>query len=142
MDIDGHDIVSMLFIVSAYVLGLPSMLGPLINQLIFFLSFILFSTRLNPDIDLKLPFIGHRGITHNYKGIILVASILILFFLIGLPYLGFKVSSNLIIPIILGAAFGWLLHTITDWLYDRIHNFSWIVIVILVVVVGFLVNKI
>jgi len=141
MDIDGHDIISMLFISSIYILGLLSILGTPLYQYLFLISFILFSTRLNPDIDMKLPFVGHRGITHKYQGILIVSLLMIIGFMIVLPYFKINISSNIVIPIILGFAFGWFIHTIVDWLYDKMQNLSWLVILVFVALVGYLVSN-
>jgi hypothetical protein len=131
MNRDGHDIVSLLFLASIFLLSLINFIGGSVSQFIFLLSYILFSTKLSPDIDMKLPFVGHRGPTHRHTGILIVSVIIAAIFIFVFPYIGIKVSDNIMWASIFGFIVAWLLHSITDAIYDRFGNWSWIIVSIL-----------
>lgn len=128
MDIDGHDIASMLFIGFVSVSGLLTIFGNRIEHLLFLISFILFSTKLNPDIDLKLPYIPHRGITHNHYGVLILSSIIIFILIYGLPYFNITLENKIVYSTVFGAAIAWLIHAHVDWLHQKLENLSWLVI--------------
>lgn len=139
MNGDGHDIVSMLFIATLASARVLNNIGSPLLQFVFLLSFILFSTRLSPDIDLKLPFVGHRGVTHDHRGLVVITLLLAGVFLVVLPILKISISSSFVFPLILGAVLGWLVHSITDVIYDRtagnrMETAPWIVIGIMTLI--------
>ena len=137
MDKEGHIVISMYFLIVVLLLGILPPYLDMKEILALAIGYTIFSSVLNPDIDLKMNkipilgmFIGHRGITHNYLGILVLS--LVLFFGANFTRNYIPIGSLLIFlpPFIMGAAAAWFVHCGVDYLYDRIRGLAWIVVVI------------
>jgi membrane-bound metal-dependent hydrolase YbcI (DUF457 family) len=128
LDKEGHIVVTMYLMLA---LAATSVLSPYFlgkELVVFYVGLIIFSSALNPDIDLAIPFIGHRGITHNHYGVIALSVIIALVAYAIKAYLGLALSVNLVLSFIIGAAIAWLLHIVTDAVYDRVKELTWVLI--------------
>lgn len=131
MNKDGHCIVAFYFIVISFGIGLNALFASQLQLYLFMVSFAFFSTQLNPDIDLKIPYLPHRGATHDLRGIVAMATI------IGFTgwYLLGSISPewSFFPPIMIGMAMAWILHSGVDFMHDKIKDFSWILVAIALV---------
>ena len=112
-------------------------LPDLLHQTILFISFVVFSVLITPDLDLKfrwLPLVKHRGATHNGTFIVVIA--ILLYFSISLllnqngyftgdPLKPYGLYALLIATGFLGA---WFLHSLADKMPFGSNNKLWNVI--------------
>lgn len=98
------------------------------EKYVLFVSLVVFSSIWTPDIDLKLPFINHRGVTHTFAGIIVIAAIIWAGLGFILNYIGQSEIAAFTPFVALGFTAGWLLHVATDYVYDRIRKLTWVVL--------------
>jgi len=130
MDKNGHLTVSLVFVCFILLSGIANNLLVPKEMVALLIGFIVFSTWLSPDIDLKLPFIAHRGPTHNPTGIMIV-SVFGFIIAFGLKtFMNLNASFIYILVFMVGAAIAWMLHSMTDMMYDRIREISWLVILL------------
>ena len=110
------------------------------ETLVFLFSIVFFSSILTPDIDLKLPLIKHRGITHNALYIAVMAVVLWLTTNLTLVFIGQSSATAFTLLFWSGFVLGWYVHLVTDAIYDRIREVFWVILIIVLGAVFWLVK--
>ena len=104
-------------------------------------SVIFFCAVLTPDVDLKIPFLAHRGATHNPLAVLVIAALAWLGTSLALAHFG-QASLAAFMPFLWsGFAIGWLLHLATDYCYDRIRQVTWVVLGVLMAAAWYFAGK-
>ena len=110
------------------------------QQIILVFSILLFSSLITPDIDLKLPLISHRGLTHNPMTIIILFVLLSIVLYFVLNTYKFTEYANYVPFLALGATIGCVLHVIEDKFFPKQQTFIWVLLFVFTAI-AFIVSK-
>jgi len=103
------------------------------ETLVLFSSIVFFSSMFTPDVDLKIPWLAHRGATHNPFWIVFIGFVMWGLSVIALKALGHADLSGYMLPLWAGQVAGWHLHLAADYAYDRIRQVTWLVLFVVLV---------
>jgi len=139
MNREEHTIIGMLALGIILASGILDFVDGNKFIMLFSLAFAIFSTAISPDIDLKINGLAHRGITHSWKGLILIAVALGLIVYAALSYTSelqsAAVTWKYFFAIISGAVGAWFIHMTMDKIYDIFRGFTWLIVMGIVIVV-------